>query len=99
MAKRFTKAKTFNKTNISKVSENKPILYRFKSEKNKELYIGVAKKSRVQERLSEHLTKKGEKIPGAKKFQVLKFSDIKKAKIAEKKLIKKLNPKYNKEET
>jgi len=99
MARRFGRAKSFNKMNVKKIPEDKPILYRFKSEKNKELYIGVAKKSRTQERLSEHLTKKGEKIPGAKKFQVLQFSNIKKAKVAEKKLIKKLNPKYNKEET
>jgi len=99
MAKRFSKAKLFNKTNVKKIPEDKPIVYRLKGEKNKELYTGVAKKSRTQERLSEHLTKKSEKIPGAKKFQVLQFSDIKKAKVAEKKLIKKLNPKYNKEET
>lgn len=58
--------------------------------------MGVAKKGRTQERLLEHLTKKEEKIPGAKKLQIMPFSSIKGAKKAEKRFIKKIKPKYNK---
>jgi len=96
MAKRFSKIKPFDKTNVSKIPKGKPIVYYLKSKANKGLYVGIAKKGRTQERLLEHLTKKSEKIPGAKKFQTLPFRSIKGAKQTEKRLIKKLNPKYNK---
>jgi len=93
--KKFSKAKSFNKTNISKIPENKPIVYLFKAENNKKLYVGMAKRNRAQERLLEHLMKKGEKIPGTKKFQILQFDNMEKAKKTEKRLIKKLSPRYN----
>lgn len=93
--KRFSKTKPFNKTNISEVDDSLPAVYRLKNNKSDDLYIGIAKRGRVQERLGEHLTKKGEKIPGASKFQTSQFRNKEQAERKEKQLIKKLKPKYN----
>jgi len=92
---KFSNAKKFNKTNIKSIPEEKPILYRLQNSAGNELYDGVAKKGRVQERLEEHLNLKKEKIPGATKVKFAQFSSIEKAKNAEKQLIKKLEPKFN----
>jgi len=92
---KFSKPRKFNKTSIENLPEEKPILYLLKNNSGDELYLGIAKKGRVQERLKEHLTLKKEKIPGAAKVKIAQFSSIEKAKIAEKRLIRKLEPKFN----
>ncbi len=92
---KFSNARKFNKTNIRNIPEEKPILYRLQNNPGDELYAGVAKKGRVQERLGEHLALKKEKIPGAAKIKFAQFSSIEKAKRAEKQLIEKLEPKFN----
>lgn len=92
---KFTNAKKFNKTNIKNISEERPILYRFLNNSGRELYDGVAKRNRVQERLLEHLNFKKDKIPGATKIKIAQFSSIEKAERTEKQLIKKLQPKFN----
>ena len=94
---KFSNARKFNKTNIKNIPEEKPILYRFQNNPGDELYVGVTKKGRVQERLQEHLTLKKEKIPEAAKVKFAQFSSIEKAKKTEKQLIKKLEPKFNKQ--
>jgi predicted GIY-YIG superfamily endonuclease len=92
---KFTNAKKFNKTNIKNIPENKPILYRLLNNSNKELYTGIAKRNRTQDRLSEHLTIKKEKISGATKVKIAQFPNLENAKKTEKKLIKELKPKFN----
>lgn len=92
---KFSNARKFNKTIIKNLPEEKPILYLLQNNSRDELYLGVAKRGRVQERLQEHLTLKREKIPGAAKVKFAQFSSIEKAKKAEKQLIKKLEPKFN----
>ena len=94
----FSKFRKFNKTNIKEVPDNKPIVYRFKNNGGEELYDGVAKRNRAYERLLEHLTKKSEKIPGVSKFSIKQMSNIEAAERIEKKLIKKLSPKFNEED-
>ena len=93
--KKFTNAKKFNKTNIKKFPEEKPIIYRLQNKSGEELYTGTAKRNRVEDRLLEHLNLKKEKIPGATKVKIAQFPDLKKAEKAEKQLIKKLQPKFN----
>ena len=93
---KFTNARKFNKTNIKDIPEEKPILYRILDNAGNELYDGIAKRNRVQERLQEHLTLKKEKIPGATKVKFIQLPNIEKAKKVEKQLIKKLKPKFNK---
>lgn len=93
--KKFTNAKNFNKTNIKDVPADKPIVYRLLNNAGDELYDGIAKRSRVQERLLEHLNLKKEKISGATKIKIAQFSNLQKAEKVEKQLIKKLQPKFN----
>ncbi len=95
--KKFSNARKFNKTKIENIPEEKPVLYRILNKDGDELYDGVAKRNRVQKRLLEHLTLKKEKIPGGVKIKFAQFPNIKKAKKEEKKLIKKLKPKFNKQ--
>jgi len=94
---KFSNARKFNKTKIKNIPEQKPILYRLQNNAGDELYDGVAKRGRTQERLQEHLTLKKEKIPGATKVKFAQFSSIVEAKKAEKQLIKKLEPRFNKQ--
>lgn len=92
---KFSNARKFNKTSIKNIPEDKPILYLFQNKPGDDLYLGVAKRGRVQERLEEHLDLKKDKIPGVSKVKFAQFPSIEKAKKAEKRLIKKLEPKFN----
>ncbi len=92
---KFTNAKKFNKSSIKNIPENRPIVYRLLNNSNKELYAGIAKRNRTQDRLLEHLTIKKEKIDGATKVKIAQFSNLENAKKAEKKLIKQLKPTFN----
>jgi excinuclease UvrABC nuclease subunit len=92
---KFKNAKKFNKTSIKKIEEGNPIIYRLLNNADQELYTGVAKRNRNQDRLLEHINLKKEKIAGATKIKIAQMSTIEKAKKAEKSLIKKLQPKFN----
>ncbi len=85
------KTTTFNKTGIKKLPNNKPVLYKIKTETGNTNYAGIAKRGRVQERIEEHLGK----IPGTS-IQIEQFSSIKDAGEKEGNVIKKSQPKYNK---
>lgn len=85
------KTTTFNKTGIKKLPNNKPVLYKIKTESGNTNYVGKAKRGRVQERIREHLGK----IPGTR-VQIEQFSSIKDAGKKEGNVIKKSQPKYNK---
>ena len=86
--------KNFNKTNISKIPANKPILYQLDTAGGNPNYIGVAKKGRVRKRLGDHLPSGASPIP-AKTLKIRQFSSITKAKASEKRAIKSKQPKYN----
>ena len=86
-----TKKVTFNKEGIKKLPNDKPVLYRIETANENINYAGVAKKGRVQERISEHLNE----IPGAK-VKIEQFSSIDAAEKKEKRVIKINQPKYNK---
>lgn len=80
----------FNKTGINKLPNDKPVLYKIKTQSGSTNYAGIAKKGRVQERLEDHLGK----IPGAK-VQIEQFRSIKDAERKEGGVIKVSQPKYN----
>lgn len=86
----MVKRRKYNKTDIDDFPNDKPVLYRIKTENDKLNYAGVAKKGRVAERIKEHL---GE-IPGAT-VSIEQFSSIKDARKKEKNVIKRNQPKYN----
>lgn len=92
---KFTKAKKFNDANVTKVADDKPVVYRLLNKNNKDVYVGIAKRYRGQDRLMEHLNLKKEKVPGAVKLKVLPVKNLGVAEKVEKKLIEQLSPKFN----
>jgi hypothetical protein len=87
-----TKTVKYNKQGIEKLPDDKPVLYRIKTESGKMNYVGVAQRGRVRERISEHL----EKIPGAK-VQIEQFSSITDAQKKEVNVIRRAQAKYNRQ--
>ena len=54
----------FNADGATNLPNNKPVVYRIKTEGNTTNYVGVAQRGRVQERIQEHIH--DAQIPGAK---------------------------------
>ena len=84
----------YNSKGIESLPNDKPVLYRIETASGNSNYIGIAKRGRVNERLSEHL----DEIPGAK-VNIEQFSSIKDAREKEQRVIKRNSPKYNKQGT
>jgi hypothetical protein len=85
------KKTNYKKRAIEKLSDDRPVVYEIATEGGKSNYVGSAQKGRVAERIKEHL----DEIPGAK-VKINQFASIKEAREAEKKMIEKKKPKYNK---
>jgi excinuclease UvrABC nuclease subunit len=83
-----------NKTNIAKLPNDKPAVYKIKTEGGTVNYVGVAKKGRVQERIEEHLPGGKDPIPGAR-VQIEQVSSIAEARKMEAAAIKRIQPKHN----
>lgn len=92
----FSRTQKFTKENIAKVPKNKAIIYKIKNVKGENLYTGIAGRGRVQQRLLEHKELKKEKIPSGTRFQFAQVKNKERAKIVEKQIIKKEQPKFNK---
>jgi excinuclease UvrABC nuclease subunit len=90
--KRFSITKPINNRNLSDVPNNKPGVYRIKNSKNDTLYIGMAKRNRLSDRILEH---KGE-FKGGTKFQYRVVNKKEEAERLERKEIRKINPPRNK---
>lgn len=82
----------YNKTEIEQLPNDKPVLYKIETEGGNPNYVGIAKRGRVRERIAEHL---GE-IPGAT-VTVERFSNIQDARKKEANVIRRNQPKYNKQ--
>ena len=89
MAKKTTK---YDKSNVQKLPDDKPAVYRIQTEGGKDNYVGVAKRGRVPERIAEHLGV----VPGAK-VKIEQHPSIQDAKASEARIIKRQQPKYNEE--
>jgi len=83
-----------NETNIDKLPNDKPVMYKIKTEGGNVNYVGVAQRGRVQERLKEHLPDGKDPIPGAK-VQIEQVSSIAEARKMEAAAIKRIQPKHN----
>jgi len=94
--KRFSPARGFSKTNISKVPRGKPVVYELLNQNDVNIYTGSAKRPRSQERLQDHLPGGPDPIPGASKVRVKQMGSIQEAQREEKRIIEKEKPKYNK---
>ena len=91
MAKKTVK---FNKSDIEKLPDDKPVVYKIMSDSGKNNYTGVAKRGRVQERLQEHLPTGPDNVPGVK-VQIEQMGSIKEAEQKESSIISRSDPKYN----
>ena len=80
------------KSGVDKLPNDKPVVYRIKTETGKTNYVGIAKRGRVQDRLNEHID--ADKIPGAK-VQVQQMPTIQDAQKTEARIIARTKPKYN----
>lgn len=81
----------YNESGIANLPDNKPVVYYILNKSGKPVYIGSAKRGRVKERISEHIST----IQGAK-VRIEQFSSIDEAQNKEKKAIQSMQPKYNK---
>lgn len=89
----MVRRRNFNKSRIDELPDNKPVLYRIETRSGNPNYVGVAKRGRVRDRIEEHL----EEIPGAT-VSVEQFESISDARTKEKNVIKRSQPKYNKQD-
>ena len=88
------KTVSINKSCISKLPNDKPIVYMIKTKGGNVNYVGVAKRGRVQVRLKEHLEGGKDYVPGAK-IQIEQVSSIAEARKMEAAAIKRIQPKHN----
>lgn len=80
----------YTKKDISNLPNDKPVVYKILTSTKKNNYTGIAKRGRVQDRVTEHL----DQIPGAK-VQIEQMPTIKEAAKKESNIISRSNPKYN----
>jgi len=88
----MTKKVIYNKTGVANLPNNKPVVYRIETDGGKLNYVGIAQRGRVRERISEHLAE----IPGAS-VTIEQFGCIDDARTKEANVIKRSQPKYNKQ--
>ena len=86
------KTVNYNSKDVRKLPNDKPVVYKIKTEGGNNNYTGIAKRGRVQERIIEHINE----IPGAK-VQIEQVSSISEARKKESDIIKRSQPKYNKQ--
>jgi len=84
----------FTKSGIAKLPDDKPAVYAIKTDGGRSNYIGVAKRGRVQERLTEHLATGPDPVPGSK-VSIRQAPSVKAANASEKAIISRSHPKYN----
>lgn len=90
------KSVPFKSDGIDQLPDNKPVVYRLENAAGDTVYAGVAKRSRVQERLKEHLPGGPDPIPGVKRVKVEQMPTIRDAEKREQGIISRTKPKYNK---
>jgi excinuclease UvrABC nuclease subunit len=91
------KTTDFNADGIDNLSKDKPVVYKIKDKKGKNIYTGVAKKGRVPQRIKEHLPGSKDPIPGGVKVEIIQKPTIADAKKTEKRIIQQRKPKHNKQ--
>lgn len=86
----------FNQSGISKLPNDKPVVYKILTPGGSTNYAGKAKRGRVQERIAEHLPGAKDPVPGAK-VAIEQVPSIAEAQAMEQRVIARSQPKYNKQ--
>jgi excinuclease UvrABC nuclease subunit len=89
------KTVNFNKSGVSKLPDDKPVVYKIKTSGGHTNYVGIASRGCVQERLQDHLAGGKDYIPGSK-VEIERMNSISEASKKETTIISKTKPKYNK---
>jgi hypothetical protein len=84
----------FSKNAISKLPNNKPVVYKILTEGGRDNYVGVAQRGRVQHRLQEHLPGAKDYVPGAQ-IRIEQMSSIDDARKKEQRIISRSQPPHN----
>ena len=88
------KTVNYNQSGVSKLPQDKPVVYRIKTNAGQTNYVGVAKRGRAQERIQEHLA--AGDIPGVK-VEIEQKPNIQEARETEARVLVRSKPKYNKQ--
>lgn len=91
-----TKSTSYNKSGVSKLPDDKPVVYKIQSESGKNNYTGIATRGRVQERIAEHLPGGKDYVPGSR-VKIEQMNSIADARAKESRIISHSKPKYNKQ--
>jgi len=90
------KSAPFDKNGIESLSKNKPIVYKIENSKGENIYTGVAKRGRVEDRLKEHLPGGKDHVKGGVKVKIQQKVSIDEALKSEARIIKRQQPSQNK---
>lgn len=96
--KRFGPLKNVNKTNLGKVSEDKPGVYGIFGGAGNLEYLGRAKRGRAPERIVESTENVKDAGGKGKQFGFIPTPTVEDAKNLETRLIRKRDPRFNKEQ-
>lgn len=90
------KSGKFSKEGIENLAKDKPVVYKIENKKGENIYTGIAKRGRVEERLKEHLSNGPDPIPGGATVKITQKTSIDEARKSEARIIKQLKPTLNK---
>lgn len=90
------KSGRFDKDGIGDLANDKPVVYQIENAKGDNIYTGVAKRGRVEERLNEHLPGAKDPIRGGTRVRIQQKPSIDEARKSEERIIKRQQPPQNK---
>lgn len=90
------KQSSFDKVGIENLAKDKPVVYKLQDDNGETIYVGIAKRGRVGDRLSEHLSGRSDAVPGAKKVTITQHDSIDSARRSEERIIERTQPRHNK---
>jgi len=90
------KSGRFDNDGIEGLAKDKPVVYQIQNSNGKNLYTGVAKRGRVEDRLKEHLSTGPDPIRGGAKIKIQQKPSIDEALKSEARIIKRQQPPQNK---
>lgn len=91
------KSSKFDSSEIEALAKKKPVVYKIENSKGENIYTGVAKRGRVEERLKEHLPEGKDPVKGGVKVRIQQKPSINDAIKSEVRIIKQQKPAQNKQ--